>query len=73
MDRLRLRSSRARTSPTASGLLAKGSKLYVFANGKLIGQTEDVSYTSGTFGLYASAASSATLTVTFDDFAAWYP
>jgi hypothetical protein len=55
------------------GLLAKESKLFVFANGKLVGQVEDASYTSGTFGLYASAVSSSTLTVTFDDFAAWYP
>ncbi len=55
------------------GLLAKGSKLYVFANGKLVGQVEDASYASGTFGLYASAANSTTLAVTFDDFAAWYP
>jgi hypothetical protein len=55
------------------GLLAKGSKLYVFANGKPIGQVEDTAYASGTFGLYASAVDSATLTVTFDDFAAWYP
>jgi hypothetical protein len=55
------------------GLLAKSSELYVFANGKLIGQVEDTSYASGTFGLYASAVDSATLTVTFDDFAAWYP
>jgi hypothetical protein len=55
------------------GLLAKGSKLYVFANGKLIGQVEDAAYASGTFGLYASAVDSAALTVTFDDFATWYP
>jgi len=55
------------------GLLAKGSKLYVFANGKLVGQVEDAEYASGTFGLYASAVDSAALTVTFDDLAAWYP
>ena len=55
------------------GLLARGSKLYIFANGKLVGQAEDASYASGTFGVYASAVDSATLTVTFDDFAAWYP
>lgn len=55
------------------GLLAKGSNLYVFANGKLVGQTEDTAYASGTFGLYASAANSSTVSVTFDDFAAWYP
>ena len=55
------------------GLLARGSKLYVFANSKLVGQVEDTSYASGTFGLYASAVNTAPLTVTFDDFAAWYP
>jgi len=55
------------------GLLAKGSKLYVFANGKLVGQAEDAAYSSGTFGLYASAADSSAVSVTFDDFAAWYP
>jgi hypothetical protein len=62
--------------PNASnrlGLLAKGSQLYVFANSKLVGQVEDVSYASGIFGLYASAVNTAPLTVTFDDFAAWYP
>ncbi len=55
------------------GLLAKGSKLYVFANSKLVGQIEDASYASGTFGLYASGVNTAPLTVTFDDFAVWYP
>jgi len=55
------------------GLLAKGSKLYVFANGKPVGQAEDVAYSSGTFGLFASAANSSAVSVTFDDFAAWYP
>ncbi len=62
--------------PNASnriGLLAKGSKLYVFANSKLIGQVEDTSYVSGTYGLYASAVNTTPLTVTFDDFAIWYP
>jgi hypothetical protein len=62
--------------PNASnriGLLAKASKLYVFANSKLVGQVEDASYASGTFGLYASGVNTAPLTVTFDDFAVWYP
>jgi hypothetical protein len=62
--------------PNASnriGLLAKGPQLYVFANSKLVGQTEDAAYSSGTFGLYSNAINSGTLTVTFDDFAAWYP
>jgi hypothetical protein len=55
------------------GVLAKGSKLYVFANGKLVGQVEDTSYASGTYGLYASAVDSPSMTVTFDDFATWSP
>jgi hypothetical protein len=55
------------------GLLAKDSKLYVFANGKLVGQIDESSYASGTFGLYASGVNTAPLTVSFDDFAAWYP
>ena len=55
------------------GLLAKGSTLVVFANGKLVGQVEDTSYASGTFGLYASGVNTAPLTITFDDFAVWYP
>lgn len=55
------------------GLLAKGSKLYVFVNSQLVGQAEDTSYASGTFGLYASAANTVPLTVTFDDFSVWYP
>lgn len=65
-----------RKGPNASnriGLLVKGSKLYVFANGKLEGRTESSDYATGTYGLYASAESTAPLEVTFSDFALWYP
>ncbi len=55
------------------GLLAKGTNLYIFANGKLQGKAEDSDYTSGTYGLYASAESTAPLEVKFSDFALWYP
>lgn len=62
--------------PNASnriGFLADGNTLSVFANGTLLGQVEDHDLVAGTFGLFANAATTAGLTVTFDDFAVWYP
>jgi hypothetical protein len=62
--------------PNASnriGFLAKDGHLYIFANNKLEGQKEDNAFASGTFGLYASAETTPDLTVTFTDFALWYP
>lgn len=54
------------------GLLAKGSDLYAFANGKLLGQASSTLYYSGTFGLFASAAQSSEVGVDFDDFTVWF-
>lgn len=54
------------------GFLARGSRLTVFANGQALGAVEDSSFSSGTFGLYASAEQSAGVTVHFDDFALWH-
>jgi len=54
------------------GFLAKGSALYTFANGKLLGQAEDNEHLLGNFGLYASAENTAGLTVYFDDFWLWW-
>jgi len=65
-----------RKGPNASnriGFLANGNKLSVFANNTLVGEVEDPDLVSGTFGLFANAAATDGLTVTFDDFALWYP
>ncbi len=62
--------------PNASnriGFLAEGNTLSAFANGSLLGQVDDNDLVAGTFGLFANAASTAGLTVVFDDFALWYP
>jgi hypothetical protein len=53
------------------GFAAKGANLYALANGELIGQAQDTNYTYGAYGLFASAAETADLTVTFDDFTLW--
>ncbi|MGD8554778.1 MAG: hypothetical protein PVJ32_05015 [Anaerolineales bacterium] len=53
------------------GFAAKGANLYALANGELIGQAQDTGYTYGTYGLFASAAETAGLTVTFDNFRLW--
>jgi len=65
-----------RKGPNASnriGFLADGNTLSVFANNTLLGQVEDKDLVAGTFGLFANAAATDGLTVTFDDFALWYP
>jgi len=54
------------------GFLGKGSALYSFANGKLLGQSEDNEHLLGNFGLYSSAENTAGLTVYFDDFWLWW-
>lgn len=55
------------------GFLADGNTLSVFANNTLLGQVEDNDLVAGTFGLFANAGVTDGLTVTFDDFALWYP
>jgi hypothetical protein len=54
------------------GFLANGSDLYAFANRQILGQVRDTLHYSGTFGLFASAAQSADLSVDFDEFTVWY-
>jgi hypothetical protein len=55
------------------GLLARGTRLYAFANRTRLGEAvEDSSLSAGTFGLYAMARETPGLTVVFDDFALWY-
>lgn len=53
------------------GFLASGSTLYAFANGKPLAGVDDADYTFGTFGLFAAAAKTVDLQVTFDDLATW--
>jgi len=53
------------------GFLASGSTLYAFANGKPLAGVEDADYSFGTFGLFAAAAQTQDVAVTFDDFATW--
>ena len=53
------------------GFLASGSTLYAFANGKPLGGVQDDDYSSGIFGLFAAAAQTQDVEVTFDDFATW--
>jgi hypothetical protein len=53
--------------------LARGTRLYAFANRTRLGEAvEDSSLSAGTFGLYAMARETPGLTVVFDDFALWY-
>ena len=54
------------------GFLAVGSELSAFANEDLLATVEDTTFSSGNYGLYANAASTPGLTVTFDDFKLWY-
>lgn len=56
------------------GLLAQGNQIFAFANGKILSTQaiEDDSYSSGILSLFASAAQTPGLTVTFDDFALWF-
>ncbi len=56
------------------GLLARGNQIYAVANGKTLSTQaiEDDSYSSGILSLFASAAQTPGLTVTFDDFALWF-
>jgi hypothetical protein len=61
--------------PNASniiGLVARGSKLHATINRVVVGSTEDFSYYSGTFALFANALETPGLTVRFDDFELWY-
>ena len=54
------------------GMAARGSLLHVSINREIIDEVEDFTYYNGTFALYANAAETAGLTITFDDFEIWY-
>jgi hypothetical protein len=61
--------------PNASnviGLVARSSELHATINRTVVGSTEDYSYYSGTFALYANALETPGLTVRFDEFELWY-
>ncbi len=58
-------------STNRMGFLANGPNLYAVANGQVIGQAQDFDLTVGNFGLFASAETTADLSVFFDDFALW--
>jgi len=55
------------------GFLARGSALHGFANGEILNSdpVEDLDYVLGVFGLYAFAADTPGIQITFDDFALW--
>jgi hypothetical protein len=59
-------------SSNRMGILCKGSSLYAFANGKLLGQAEDSEHLLGNFGVYSSAVNTEGLTAYFDDFWLWW-
>lgn len=55
------------------GILARNQSLVAVANGVVIGRFEGAVFGVGTFGLFASAEQSPSVTVYFDDFALWWP
>jgi hypothetical protein len=55
------------------GFLAKGTRLYAFANRTFLGEAEDPDYPAGVFALFANANETDGVQATFDDFALWYP
>lgn len=54
------------------GFQARGNTLTVFANDIQLAQVEDSAFISGNYGLFANAAQTAGLTVSFTDFQLWY-
>lgn len=53
------------------GVMVKGSKITLYANGTPLADVTDASYKSGFFGLFAGAINSATYTVTVDEVDYW--
>jgi len=61
--------------PNASnviGFVARGNELHISINGSIVDSTEDFSYSSGTFALFANALETPGMTVHFDEFKLWY-
>jgi hypothetical protein len=53
------------------GFLAKGDLLAMYANGNLLREYQDNSYSAGKFGVFIGAASSANFKVRVDEIAEW--
>jgi hypothetical protein len=54
------------------GFVARGNGLHISINRIIVGATEDFSFTTGTFALFANALETPGLTVQFDNFNLWY-
>jgi hypothetical protein len=54
------------------GLVARGSELHISINRTIVDSTEDFSYFSGTFALFANAIETPGLAVRFIEFELWY-
>jgi hypothetical protein len=59
-------------SSNVIGFVARGSELHIAINRVVVDSTEDFSYYTGTFALFANALETPGLTVLFDDFNLWY-
>ena len=53
------------------GIMAKSGHFSLYANGNLLGQADDPSYATGTFGFFISSAKTENLTVQADEIAYW--
>lgn len=53
------------------GLMLQGSKLSLYANGTLLGEVSDASWTSGYFGIFAGAHESSQYTLKVDEVHYW--
>jgi len=53
------------------GFKAEGNRLSLFANGDLLTELEDDTFSEGAFGLFVGAVNTAGFTVAFDDIAYW--
>lgn len=54
------------------GFMAKGSKISLYANGVLLGEVSDGTFTAdGHFGVFAGAHTSSTLTIAVDEMVLW--
>ncbi len=53
------------------GVMMQGNKLSLFANGVLVGEVTDNTWSEGTFGIFAGAQESAQYTLKVDDISYW--
>jgi hypothetical protein len=54
------------------GFVARGSILSAFANGEVLGTSEDFLFSNGTFAIFANALNTPDFLVIFDDFWLWH-